>query len=116
MARTRSPFAQPRTPHKLDDLLCAIVIGVWLVEVMTYGSPRWAECEEIAKAGPTKNAGVFLDRLPARDGYVHHDAPEHVMGFAPTRSGKAVGLVVPTLLSWPGSAVIHAGATPWPPR
>jgi type IV secretion system protein VirD4 len=29
------------------------------------------------------------------------------MAFAPTRSGKGVGLVVPTLLAWPGSAVIH---------
>jgi len=29
------------------------------------------------------------------------------MVFAPTRSGKGVGLVIPTLLSWPGSAVIH---------
>ena len=29
------------------------------------------------------------------------------MAFAPTRSGKGVGLVVPTLLSWTGSAVIH---------
>ena len=29
------------------------------------------------------------------------------MAFAPTRSGKGVGLVVPTLLSWPGSAVVH---------
>ena len=29
------------------------------------------------------------------------------MAFAPTRSGKGVGLVVPTLLSWPSSAVIH---------
>ena len=29
------------------------------------------------------------------------------MAFAPTRSGKGVGLVVPTLLTWPGSAVIH---------
>ena len=29
------------------------------------------------------------------------------MAFAPTRSGKGVGLVVPTLLSWPASAVIH---------
>jgi len=47
----------------------------------------------------------------ARDGYVRHDGPEHVMGFAPTRSGKDVGLVVPTLLLWPGSAVVHAGAT-----
>ena len=29
------------------------------------------------------------------------------MVVAPTRSGKGVGLVVPTLLSWTGSAVIH---------
>jgi len=37
----------------------------------------------------------------------HHDGPEHVMAFAPTRSGKGVGLVVPTLLGWTGSAVIQ---------
>jgi type IV secretion system protein VirD4 len=29
------------------------------------------------------------------------------MSFAPTRSGKGVGLVVPTLLGWSGSTVIH---------
>ena len=39
--------------------------------------------------------------------YLRHDGPEHVMGIAPTRSGKGVGLVLPTLLSWKHSAVIH---------
>src|SRR3569623_1492050 len=29
------------------------------------------------------------------------------MAFSPTRSGKGVGLVVPSLLGWSGSAVIH---------
>ena len=29
------------------------------------------------------------------------------MAFAPTRSGKGVGLVLPTLLSWPHSALIY---------
>lgn len=29
------------------------------------------------------------------------------MVFAPTRSGKGVGIVVPTLLTWPASTVIH---------
>ncbi|BEV12081.1 conjugal transfer protein TraG [Asticcacaulis sp. DW145] len=29
------------------------------------------------------------------------------MAFAPTRSGKGVGLVVPTLLSWTGSVIVH---------
>ncbi|MEZ5704768.1 MAG: IncP-type conjugal transfer protein TraG [Burkholderiaceae bacterium] len=50
-------------------------------------------------------AGVFLGRHGEQ--YLRHDSPEHVLAFAPTRSGKGVGLVVPTLLSWPGSAVIH---------
>jgi type IV secretion system protein VirD4 len=30
-----------------------------------------------------------------------------VLCFAPTRSGKGVGLVVPTLLTWPGSVIVH---------
>src|SRR3546814_6161649 len=31
----------------------------------------------------------------------------HILCFAPTRSGKGVGLVVPTLLTWPGSCIVH---------
>ena len=42
-----------------------------------------------------------------RGEYLRHDGPEHVLCFAPTRSGKGVGLVVPTLLTWPGSAIVH---------
>ena len=48
---------------------------------------------------------MFLGRLDNR--YLRHDGPEHVMAFAPTRSGKGVGLVIPTLLSWPESVVVH---------
>ncbi|WP_096701063.1 conjugal transfer protein TraG [Magnetospirillum sp. 15-1] len=73
--------------------------------VTTYGSSRWATAREIETAGLFRPAGVFLGRLGHR--YLRHDGPEHVMAFAPTRSGKGVGLVVPTLLSWTGSAVIH---------
>ena len=42
-----------------------------------------------------------------RGNYLRHDGPEHVLCFAPTRTGKGVGLVVPTLLTWPGSAIVH---------
>jgi type IV secretion system protein VirD4 len=38
--------------------------------------------------------------------YLRHNGPEHVIAIAPTRSGKGVGLVVPTLLSWPHSVVV----------
>ncbi|GER09528.1 conjugal transfer protein TraG [Variovorax boronicumulans] len=90
----------------------AIAMAIWRArlskQVTTYGSARWAEHHEIAKAGLTNATGVFLGKAPGRDeAYLRHEGPEHVMAFAPTRSGKGVGLVVPTLLSWPGSAVIH---------
>ncbi|MBY0511379.1 MAG: conjugal transfer protein TraG [Rhodospirillaceae bacterium] len=71
----------------------------------TYGSSRWATKRDIARAGLFKPVGVFLGRFGKK--YLRHAGPEHVMAFAPTRSGKGVGLVVPTLLSWTGSAVIH---------
>ena len=73
--------------------------------VTTYGSARWATSRDARAAGLFSDRGVFLGRLDAR--YLRHDGPEHVMAFAPTRSGKGVGLVVPTLLGWSGSAVIH---------
>ena len=73
--------------------------------VTTYGSARWAALQEIRRAGLHANKGVFLGRHASA--YLRHAGPEHVMAFAPTRSGKGVGLVVPTLLSWTGSAVVH---------
>ena len=73
--------------------------------VTTYGSAHWATEREIERAGLNRDAGIFLGRFG--NFYLRHDGPEHVMAFAPTRSGKGVGLVVPTLLGWTGSAVIH---------
>ncbi len=73
--------------------------------VTTYGSARWATQAEIEVAGLTRNAGVFLGRLG--EDYLRHDGPEHVVCFAPTRSGKGVGLVVPTLVTWPSSVIVH---------
>ncbi|MEO1101685.1 MAG: conjugal transfer protein TraG, partial [Pseudomonadota bacterium] len=73
--------------------------------VATYGSARWAEDREIRSAGLLGPDGVMLGKLDRN--YLRHDGPEHVLCFAPTRSGKGVGLVVPTLLTWPGSCIVH---------
>ncbi|MFG1289890.1 type IV secretory system conjugative DNA transfer family protein, partial [Xanthobacter versatilis] len=87
----------------------AIAMSVWRAReakaVSTYGSARWAEPPDIKAAGLLGPDGVVLGKL-GRD-YLRHDGPEHVLCFAPTRSGKGVGLVVPTLLTWPGSAIVH---------
>ena len=89
--------------------VAAIVGSVWRARqakrVTTYGSAHWAASRDLKRSGLRKPAGVFLGRMG--EDYLRHDGPEHVMAFAPTRSGKGVGLVVPTLLSWTGSAVIH---------
>lgn len=73
--------------------------------VTTYGSARWATKADLRSSGLVGAKGVFLGRVKST--YLRHDGPEHVLVFAPTRSGKGVGLVIPTLLSWTGSAVIH---------
>lgn len=93
----------------LLGILAAVLGSVWRSRwersVTTYGSARWAAKSELQKAGLLKDEGVFLGRW--KDKYLRHSGPEHVLAFAPTRSGKGVGLVIPTLLSWTGSAVIH---------
>jgi type IV secretion system protein VirD4 len=71
----------------------------------TYGSARWAKPADIRRAGLFAPDGLMLGRLGAR--YLRHAGADHVIAFAPTRSGKGVGLVVPTLLSWTSSALIH---------
>jgi type IV secretion system protein VirD4 len=93
----------------LAGCAAAIIGSLWRARqakhVTTYGSSRWATPREIRNAGLFNPSGVFLGQLGER--YLRHDGPEHVMAFAPTRSGKGVGLVVPTLLSWTQSVVIH---------
>lgn len=74
-------------------------------DIDTYGSARWAGRDEIERSGLLSSDGVVLGKYD-RD-YLRHDGPEHVLCFAPTRSGKGVGLVVPSLLTWPGSAIVH---------
>jgi type IV secretion system protein VirD4 len=87
----------------------AIGMSVWRAReaknAETYGSARWANSVEVKAAGLLGPDGVVLGRLDGA--YLRHDGPEHVLCFAPTRSGKGVGLVVPSLLTWPGSAIVH---------
>src|SRR5665213_1671449 len=90
-------------------VVVAVAMSVWrareVKKVTTYGSACWAETREVRRAGLLHADGVLLGRW--RGDYLRHDGPEHVLCFAPTRSGKGVGLVVPTLLTWPGSAIVH---------
>ncbi|AQQ03906.1 conjugal transfer protein TraG [Roseibium algicola] len=91
------------------SIAVAIGMSVWRAReakrVETYGSARWADKKEVRAANLLTSDGVILGCY--EEDYLRHDGPEHVLCFAPTRSGKGVGLVVPSLLTWPGSAIVH---------
>ncbi|MBN8744535.1 MAG: type IV secretory system conjugative DNA transfer family protein [Thiomonas arsenitoxydans] len=74
-----------------------------------HGSAHWGEPEEVEATGllpNEKNAGgVFFGDYD--DQYLRHAGPEHILAFAPTRSGKGVGIILPTLLSWKHSVLVN---------
>ncbi|MEP4191882.1 MAG: type IV secretory system conjugative DNA transfer family protein [Sneathiella sp.] len=73
-----------------------------------HGSARWAERKDIKKTGLLGKKGAVVGGLKKANStrILRHDGPEHILSFAPTRSGKGVSLVIPTLLSWEESALI----------
>jgi type IV secretion system protein VirD4 len=91
------------------SMVVAFAMSIWRAReartAATYGSARWATASEVQTAKLMGADGVVLGRFGRR--YLRHNGPEHVLCFAPTRSGKGVGLVVPTLLTWPGSCIVH---------
>lgn len=68
---------------------------------MTKDNNRFWKEESAAKN--KNNDSVYVGAWQDKSGkthYLKHCGPEHVLCYAPTRSGKGVGLVMPTLLSW----------------
>ena len=94
----------------------AAVIGCLIFAVRPehrspHGDARWATRSEIAEAGLLDEAGVILGKLGAprsRAPFLRSasDAYSNTLLVAPPGGGKGVGVVIPTLLTWPGSAVV----------
>ncbi len=74
------------------------------------GSAHWANTREVKATGLRDAAsGVYVGAWQSSRPiyYLRDGGPAHVLVFAPTRSGKGSGIVVPTLLDWPESVVVH---------
>jgi len=75
-----------------------------------HGSAHWATRSEIERAGLFKASGLVLgtwaDTQARALRYLRSDGPEHVLMFAPSGSGKTVGPVLSSLLTWTHSLVV----------
>lgn len=81
-----------------------------------HGTAHWASEDEIRVTGllpesGKRGSGVYVGgwRNPKTSDlhYLRHNGPEHIAAIAPTRSGKGVGLVIPTCLSWTQGMVLN---------
>jgi type IV secretion system protein VirD4 len=107
-------------------LVIAFVKGRGRGGSTSHGSARWGTTEELRKGGMIGSEGIVLCqtaearfssslsdkgalqwRMRRAGKLVRHDGPEHVFVFAPTRSGKGIGIVMPTLFGWGHSALIY---------
>jgi type IV secretion system protein VirD4 len=76
------------------------------------GQGRFATRTEIKTAHLVHNADPYAVFIGLKDGlwgqkqYLRDSSPSHVLVTAPSRSGKGVGLVIPTLLSYQGSVIV----------
>ena len=87
----------------------AVAAAIWRSRrpkvLSSHGTARWADNDDIKSVGLLDNQGVILGKN--KEGYyLRHDGPEHIMLMAPTRAGKGVSTVIPTLLTWPHSVLV----------
>jgi type IV secretion system protein VirD4 len=102
----------------LGVLLYVLFIGFHTRSSRTHegahGTAHFATETEILATGlvarPGKpGAGPYVGGWVDSQGvlrYLRHNGPEHIGVIAPTRSGKGLALVVPTLLSYPHSVLV----------
>ncbi len=70
-----------------------------------HGETEWAGNAELRENGLLAGSGGLFVGKVARSKYVRFGGPEHVACYAPTRSGKGVGLVIPNCLLYEASLV-----------
>lgn len=82
----------------------AAFVSVKMANPLPFGHKAWAGFDDIAAAGLFARTGAVLGKWDRE--ILAFDGPEHQILIGASRSGKGRGHVVPTLLSWNGSALV----------
>ena len=92
------------------EAILLVYIAVWRARRNkagdAYGTARWSTEKELEAAGLFGGEGIVIGQT-VEGQLLQHNGPEHALVFAPPRSGKGVGLVIPTLLAWKGSVIVY---------
>lgn len=77
----------------------------------SYGTARWANLDDLDLLGVLKNKytdGVILGLAKGlfKEYKVIDNSNTHIALIAPTRAGKGVGIIIPTLLNWQSSSIV----------
>ena len=70
-----------------------------------HGDAKWASMKDIKKMGLRSKTGILLGKYNNK--FLVADGFQHILLFAPTGSGKGVGFVIPNLLFWQESVIVH---------
>lgn len=107
----------------ITGLLCTILLFILNIQrstkqkaktADTHGSAHWATVAEVEQSklkGDHDPLGVYVGAWQhpktKKIHYLRSTGAEHIFAYAPTRSGKGVGLVIPTLLNYAGSVIVN---------
>lgn len=105
--RFPKPFAVARLIVFAGFVLALAIAALALQRRMklgAFGKHAWATFTDVEAAGLFASQGAILGKLDGE--IIVFDGPEHQILIGASRSGKGRGHVIPTLLSWSGSALV----------
>jgi len=91
--------------HALLSTVLVFAVRTHRPAVRPMGADQWGKLREMKRAGLLKAGGTVVGRYRGR--LLTYGGPEHQLVVGASRSGKGVGHVIPTLLTWPGSALVY---------
>lgn len=74
-------------------------------KAVSHGSADFARKGDLKQFGALDLKGFIVGKFDGR--FIRFNKPGHMITFAPTRSGKGIGHVIPNLLDHPGSVVVN---------
>jgi len=109
-----SAFAESSKAGAISGIVAnvaCLILSIRPEEEKPHGDARWATRREIVEAGLIDKTGVVLGKLGSprsRAPFLRSasDTYSNTLLVAPPGGGKGVGVVIPTLLTWPGSAIV----------